>query len=173
MSDAVERVPTWGVPTGEFKFEKRPAGGRLAGMKWFISCLAALGAVWLTGCGEVSSQNSTPMATTSGATEIVHVDPAGAAALLKEGKIAVLDVRTPREFASAHIKGARLIDFKASDFRDQLARLDRDQTYLVHCAVGGRSTSALAVFQELGFKKVVHLDGGMKAWEKAGEPVER
>ncbi|MCB1129402.1 MAG: rhodanese-like domain-containing protein, partial [Verrucomicrobiae bacterium] len=105
-------------------------------------------------------------------TEIVHVDAAGAAALIQKGGVTVLDVRTPREFAAGRIQGAQNIDYKASDFRSRIEGLDRDGTYLVHCAVGGRSTSALAVFQELGFKRVVHLDGGMKDWEKAGQPVE-
>jgi rhodanese-related sulfurtransferase len=29
------------------------------------------------------------------------------------------------------------------------------------------------VFKKLGFKNVIHLDGGMIAWEKAEGPVEK
>lgn len=107
----------------------------------------------------------------SGVPPAQHVDAAGAARLLAGGGVVVLDVRTPREFAAGHIAGARLIDFNASNFEQQLAQLDRKQKYLVHCAVGGRSGKSLSTFRKLGFEQVVHLDGGMKAWQAAGQPV--
>ncbi|MCB1125110.1 MAG: rhodanese-like domain-containing protein [Verrucomicrobiae bacterium] len=140
-------------------------------MKFFISVFAALGILALTGCGPRHAA-AEPSAAGTNVTEIVHVDPAGAAKLLETNHaVVVLDVRTPREFAAGHLKDGVNIDYNASDFRQKLAELDPNKTYLVHCAVGGRSTSALTAFEELGFKKVVHLDGGMKAWEKDGEPV--
>ncbi len=85
----------------------------------------------------------------------------------------VLDVRTPAEFAQGHIPGAALIDFKAPDFKAQVAKLDRSKIYLVHCAVGGRSAKAVEVMHELGFERLFNLEGGMKAWEAAGKPVEK
>lgn len=104
-------------------------------------------------------------------TKIEHVDPAGAAKLIEAKKVIVLDVRTPAEFEDGHIQGAKNLDFMASDFERQLAKLDRDKTYLVHCASGRRSTNSLEKFNQLGFKHVVHLDGGFRAWQKAGQPV--
>lgn len=106
-----------------------------------------------------------------GGTKIEHVDPAGAAKLIAAQKVIVLDVRTPAEFEDGHIQGAKNLDFLASDFERKLAGLDRDKTYLVHCASGGRSTNSLEKFNKLGFKHVVHLDGGFRAWQKAGQPV--
>lgn len=122
----------------------------------------------LTACSRngVSLSASVPPAT-----GITHVDPAGAARLIAEGKVAVLDVRTPQEYALARIQGARLIDFNAPDFARKLSELDRNQPYLVHCASGRRSTKALEVFQQLGFKEVTHLDGGLNAWRAAGQPT--
>ena len=106
------------------------------------------------------------------ATKIDHVDAKGAAKLLAANeKIVVLDVRTPDEYAEGHIKGARLIDFNGAGFAKEVAKLDRDKTYLVHCLSGGRSTSSLKVFKKLGFKHIVHLDGGFMAWEDAKLPV--
>ena len=64
-----------------------------------------------------------------------------------------------------------MIDFKAPDFESNLAELDRDQPYLIHCRSGGRSTSSLPVFEKLGFNHVIHLDGGFNAWQEAGNPV--
>ena len=46
--------------------------------------------------------------------------------------------------------------------------MDRNKPVIVHCRSGGRSTESLEIFQELGFKNVYHLDGGIMAWEKAG-----
>ncbi len=106
------------------------------------------------------------------ATKIDHVDAKGAAELLaSESKPVVLDVRTPEEFGEGHIEGATMIDFKAPDFESKISELDRDQTYLVHCRSGSRSTNSLATFEKLGFKHIIHLDGGFNAWQEAGEPV--
>jgi hypothetical protein len=85
----------------------------------------------------------------------------------------VLDVRTPAEFAQGHIPGAGLIDFKAPDFKEKVAKLDHTKLYLVHCAAGGRSVKAVEVMHELGFERLFNLEGGMKAWEAAGKPVEK
>lgn len=105
-------------------------------------------------------------------TEVRHVDTKGAKKLLAKDKtVTVLDVRTPSEFSDGHIDGAKNIDFNAPGFETEVGKLDREKTYLVHCAAGGRSTRSLTVLQRLGFKSVVHLDGGLNAWTKGGQPV--
>lgn len=107
-------------------------------------------------------------------TVVRNVDAAGAKKLLADdGGVVVVDVRTPEEFGGGHIAGAKNLDFNAPGFRDELGKLDREKTYLVHCAAGGRSTRSLARFKELGFKSVVHLDGGFNGWVQAGQPVEK
>lgn len=85
----------------------------------------------------------------------------------------VLDVRTKEEYRKGHIPGSVLIDFTADDFEQQVAKLDKSKTYLVHCAVGGRSARACKKMDQLGFQKLYNLEGGMGAWEKAGKPVEK
>lgn len=101
-----------------------------------------------------------------------NMTPPEAVALLKtQPAVVVLDVRTPGEFQSGHLANAVNIDFRSPDFARQLARLDKSKTYLVHCAVGGRSTRSLLKLDSLGIKNVVHLDGGMDAWQKASLPV--
>lgn len=91
--------------------------------------------------------------------------------LASEKNVVVLDVRTPAEFQAGHLKNAVNIDYTAPDFEQQLAKLDRTKPYLVHCAVGGRSTRSLPVLQKLGFRDVRHLDGGIQAWQNARLPV--
>lgn len=110
---------------------------------------------------------------TNSTSRIIHADAKEAARLVAKGEVAVIDVRTPGEFAAGHIAGATNINFQSSDFAAQLGKLDKGKAYLVHCASGGRSTRSLAQFSELGFQRVTHLDGGIKAWQAAGSPVEK
>lgn len=104
-------------------------------------------------------------------TVVKNVDAKEAAKLVASGKVIVLDVRTAEEFAEGHIAGATNINFMAKDFAAQAGHLDRSKTYLLHCASGGRSKRCLPQLKQLGFKEIIHLDGGMTAWEEAGNPV--
>lgn len=76
----------------------------------------------------------------------------------------LIDVRTPAEFNSGHISGAVNIDYKSADFEKKIEQLDKSKTYLLYCRSGNRSGRALQVMKSAGFKKVVHLAGGIKAW---------
>lgn len=77
----------------------------------------------------------------------------------------LLDVRTPAETAGGVIPGAIEMDFRAPDFTEQLKTLDPDKTYLVYCAVGGRSGKTCGMLNEAGFAKVYNLKGGYSAWK--------
>ncbi len=83
----------------------------------------------------------------------------------------VTDLRTPEEFATGHIPGAVMIDFKSPDFKTVLAKLDTSQEYLFHCKSGGRSTQSLDAWKELGFGKLYHLNKGMLSWTEANNPT--
>jgi len=105
---------------------------------------------------------------------VKNIDASEAEKLLKENKkVIVLDVRTPKEFSNGHIAGATNLDFRSPDFEKKLKALDKNQTYLVHCAVGGRSAKTQDLMKADQFKTIYHLEGGLTAWEKAGKPVER
>lgn len=138
-------------------------------MKHVCSLAATVAALVLTACGQSASA---PALLADGAV-VQHVNPEGAARWVADTNVVVLDVRTAGEFDAGHINGAKLVDFRSADFAKQVGELDRKKTYLVHCASGRRSTSALETFQQLGFKSVVHLDGGFNAWKSAGKPVEK
>ncbi len=87
--------------------------------------------------------------------------------------VVILDVRTPDEFAAGHMKGAKNIDFIEKDFTEKVAALDKNKTYLVHCASGRRSAQAAEeMVKKLKFTNVYNLEGGINAWQKAGKPVE-
>ena len=85
----------------------------------------------------------------------------------------VLDVRTPEEYSAGHIRGAKNIDVNSPDFEKQVGQLDKSKSYLVHCAAGSRSARACGKLSKLNFTNCYNLLGGMRAWEKAGKPVEK
>jgi rhodanese-related sulfurtransferase len=85
----------------------------------------------------------------------------------------ILDVRTPAEFARGHIPGAVNLDYNAPDFAKKVGELDKNKTYLVHCAAGVRSAKACTLMEKGEFKHLVNLEPGMRGWEKAGKPVEK
>ena len=81
----------------------------------------------------------------------------------------ILDVRTADEFKDGHIPGAVNLDFFGKDFAEQMKTLDREQTYLIHCAAGGRSWKACSLLDELGFQRVIELQPGFRGWKEAGK----
>ena len=93
--------------------------------------------------------------------------------LRADKKNVVLDVRTKKEFGEGHMPGAVNIDVNAADFQEKVAKLDKTKTYLVHCAAGVRSAKACDRMSKLDFPKLYNLEGGFRAWEKAGSPVEK
>ena len=96
--------------------------------------------------------------------------------LRKEPGVVVLDVRTPREYAEGHVAGAVNLPVTgqgSEHFNDEVAKLDRDKTYLVHCARGVRSANAVNRMAKLGFVHLNDFAGGMEQWKKEGKPVEK
>lgn len=104
---------------------------------------------------------------------VKDVTVAEAEKLVQNTNVVVLDVRTPGEFKEGHIHGATNVNFYDRSFREALQGLDKSRPYVVHCAVGGRSSKAVKTMEDLGFTNIFHLEAGIKGWEKARKPVER
>ena len=83
----------------------------------------------------------------------------------------IIDVRTPSEYAEGHIENSVLVDFNAGDFEQKIGEFDRDGKYLVYCRSGNRSSRALSVMEDLGFKEAYNMLGGIGAWTAAGFPT--
>jgi rhodanese-related sulfurtransferase len=83
----------------------------------------------------------------------------------------ILDVRTPGEFGQGFIEGAALLDYHSPDFGERFAQLDRDATIFMYCRSGNRSSHVLRMADELGFRRVYDLRGGILAWKEAGLPL--
>jgi rhodanese-related sulfurtransferase len=139
-----------------------------------LCILSVAATLSLAGCDDGQKDPETAADPVEGFS-VTHVDAIAASQLLSSNPdIVVLDVRTPAEHAEGHLPGKVVnVDFKSENFREEAAKLDRDTSYLLHCRSGSRSTASLAILEELGFKKIHHLDGGIMAWTESGEAVEK
>jgi phage shock protein E len=87
---------------------------------------------------------------------------------LADSNAILIDVRTPEEVAQGVIPGAINIDIKDSTFTSKINALEKDKTYFVYCKAGVRSENAAKQMEQLGFKNIGVLDGGIVGWEKKG-----
>ena len=76
--------------------------------------------------------------------------------LVKNGAM-ILDVRTPGEFRSGHIKGS--INIPLDQISSQLSKIDKSKVVITCCASGMRSASAKSILKSKGFSEV-HNGGG-------------
>lgn len=87
--------------------------------------------------------------------------------------IQILDVRTPGEFFSGHIKNALQADWNNKDeFERRLAFVDKNKPVYVYCLAGGRSAAAADKMRKAGYSNVYELKGGTNAWRAANLPLE-
>ncbi len=76
-------------------------------------------------------------------------------------EVQLIDVRTPDEFNSGHIKNAKNIDFFSTQFSDQFNKLNKDQPIYLYCRSGSRSRQASNKLEAMGFIKIYDLKGGI------------
>jgi phage shock protein E len=86
--------------------------------------------------------------------------------LIKNTEIKIIDVRTTQEYNSNRILDSINIDYYSYNFKEELSKLDKDETYLLYCQSGRRSNNAKKIMQELGFKKIYNLNEGINSWNK-------
>ena len=84
---------------------------------------------------------------------------------------AVLDVRTPGEFESAHIPGAYNVPLDLLKEHRAELRAHLDDDIVLVCRSGARATQAGQTLAEAGLPHLKVLGGGMLAWQTAGAPV--
>jgi len=81
----------------------------------------------------------------------------------------VIDVRTSAEFATGHIPGAVNIPF--DEVAGRIAELDTPHGVALYCMMGPRARKGESALLASGYTSVVHLEGGLAAWQAAGLPV--
>ncbi len=86
--------------------------------------------------------------------------------------IVILDVRTQKEYAEGHIKDAVNIDYFDPNFKNSIAKLDKDKIYLVYCKVGIRGSKACKILNDLEFQSIYNLKGGNDEWKDSKYSLE-
>ena len=89
------------------------------------------------------------------------------AEIIKAGS-QVVDVRTPKEYAQGHIKGAVNIDYFSEDFETQFKQLDTSKKLYIYCRSGKRSSKSASRLEAMGFEDVYELEGGIINWRSVG-----
>ncbi|HEX4110478.1 MAG TPA: rhodanese-like domain-containing protein [Solirubrobacteraceae bacterium] len=97
---------------------------------------------------------------------------------LEGGEALLIDIREPGERAqNGAIEGSLeaprgMLEFFADPespyHREELVP---DRRVILHCAGGGRSALAAATLKEMGYTRVAHMDGGLRAWKESGRPL--
>ena len=105
---------------------------------------------------------------------VKEIDIAGYRRLMQSGDPHLLvDVREDNEWAAGHAPGALHLG-KGIIERDIETQVPAKDTRLVlYCGGGFRSALAADNLQKMGYTNAISLDGGWKAWQQAGLPVEK
>lgn len=139
--------------------------------RWPAAAAAAIALAALLGACSGKVDDAGAVRPQPGGVRVVSPEDAWKIVQAKSERLVVLDVRTPPEAAQGHLPGAMLIDFYATDFRTQIATLDRAGQYVLYCRTGNRSGQARQIMQDLGFTEVYDISGGIVAWKAAGLPT--
>ena len=78
----------------------------------------------------------------------------------------LLDLRPPEKVITAKFGDSIHLDYNDETFDDELEKLDRNKIYFVFCTRGLKSNIAVEMMEDLGFKEVYGLAGGLIAWQK-------
>lgn len=106
-------------------------------------------------------------------TSNVQVDASTLRLLCEQPDVVMLDVRSPGEFASVHIKGScnLPLDFLQDRAGEVVEKVDGPIAII--CAQGVRSAEAANLLAAAGAGDLRVLDGGIHAWQSDGGEVVR
>jgi rhodanese-related sulfurtransferase len=85
----------------------------------------------------------------------------------------LIDVREDNEWAAGHATGAIHLG-KGIIERDIETKVpDKNAKMVLYCGGGFRSALAADALKQMGYTNAISLDGGWKAWQQSGLPVEK
>ncbi len=84
----------------------------------------------------------------------------------------LVDTREDREWDAGHLPGALHLG-KGVIERDIETRIpDHDATIVLYCGGGFRTALVADNLQKMGYRNVISMDGGFRAWKLQGLPLE-
>jgi rhodanese-related sulfurtransferase len=88
-------------------------------------------------------------------------------------KHVLIDTRENDEWAAGHAAGAVHLG-KGIIERDIESKVpEKDAKLVLYCGGGYRSALAADALRQMGYSNAISLDGGWRAWQAAGLPVEK
>ncbi|MFM5727942.1 rhodanese-like domain-containing protein [Aeromonas veronii] len=84
----------------------------------------------------------------------------------------LIDVREESEWAKGHLPGARYLGRGVIERDIEIQFPDLETELYLYCGGGFRSILAADNLQQMGYRKVISVDGGFRGWCDAGYPVE-
>lgn len=84
----------------------------------------------------------------------------------------LIDVREESEWARGHLPGARYLGRGVIERDIETQFPDLEAELYLYCGGGFRSILAADNLQQMGYRKVISVDGGFRGWCDAGYPVE-
>lgn len=92
---------------------------------------------------------------------------------LDEGRVCLIDVREPGEYAGERISSAKLLSLSQFNPEEINSLRDRqDKLVVLYCQSGNRSKQAAQQLLNTGCESVIHLQGGLMGWKQCGYQTE-
>ncbi len=111
--------------------------------------------------------------------QVGRISPAELRSRLGEPDLAIIDLREADELerhgripGSIHAPRGELEFHADPECPFHLPVFASGKFLVLHCAGGWRSALAAKTLQEMGLRRVAHLEGGFTAWKEIGAPVE-
>jgi rhodanese-related sulfurtransferase len=93
--------------------------------------------------------------------------------LSQNRRFELIDVREDHEWAKEHARGARHVGRGILERDIESLIPDREAEIVLYCGGGYRSALSAESLQKMGYRNVLSVAGGFRAWNEAGLPVDR
>ena len=104
---------------------------------------------------------------------VAQIEIEGYKAMIAAGEPhSLIDVREDNEFASGHVVGAVHLSKGIIERDIETAFPDYSTKLVLYCGGGFRSALSADALQKMGYTNVISLDGGWRALQASGLPLE-
>lgn len=91
------------------------------------------------------------------------ISPKDVVTMLSSKKAILIDLRTPKEYESGHIKEAKNFPLQILMQEMNKSSISKDTPIILYCQSGIRAKNASKLLEKLGYKEVYNL-GGINSW---------